>query len=606
MRVRAFHIIPGALLLLATTSLQAQRNDTIRRMMDRYPPAQVVFPSTKGAACSGRFLLDSCFYAQWSAGEGTWQTRRGTYYHYDQDGRLLRIVTAYPDQEGWSPAYMTCYYRDDHGHITRELDLSHNQGTAGWDTLRQYLKNYSTEGYLLHVREQEYSEGTWHDSQLDAYGYNDQGQKVLHTISAAVDTGWLPQYRYLYSWEKRQLVMYLRQKYDTSTTSWINRAKQEYGYDEEGRRISEISSVWEAEEEKWIEQGLISYSYDGAGRLTLQLYQRNGTSGWEDLARYLYRYERPDTTEILFQVWQGNDSVWQDSYFLLYVWDGCGNLTGQLGRKPDGQGDWQNDYRYVYYYSPFDVHPRLQVEITDSGNVSCYGHSDGWAVARAEGGQLPYEWEWDNNPPSHDSLATGLAAWRWYHVKVTDATGRTAVDSVMLTAPEPVVTGTLYGPQCAMLNQRMCYCVKPPQGGYYFWWAAGGEIEGHPEGPHATVRWTRPGHDTLFVVRFEEHGCMGDTAMLAVRVLATGLPLKQTGRLLLWPNPARDRLHLLLPEAGPYRYRLFTPTGRNLLTGQGTAAREEIIISLPPLSPSLYFLEVSTQTSRSVLQVLIR
>ena len=241
----------------------------------------------------------------------------------------------------------------------------------------------------------------------------------------------------------------------------------------------------------------------------------------------------------------------------------------------------------------------------ESGNISCHGQSDGWALARATGGTPPYSWLWDNDPPSTDSLATGLTAWRWYHVTVTDAAGNTATDSVMLSEPEPLITGTIYGAQNVCLERKYCYHVSPPQDGYYLWSALGGEILGYPVGPQAAVRWTRPGTDTLAVVFVNRQGCMGDTALLVVSSFTVSIRSSQAESVTVWPNPATEVLHVSFPGKENFFYSITTLSGQRLLSGRSEDVTETLI-SVSSLPPGIYLLELRSREERSVRKIVIR
>ena len=75
----------------------------------------------------------------------------------------------------------------------------------------------------------------------------------------------------------------------------------------------------------------------------------------------------------------------------------------------------------------------------DSTMISCPGACDGTATVTANGGSVPYSYSWS----SGGTLATesGLCPGT-YGVTVTDNSGCTAVDSVVITEPQPMVLDT--------------------------------------------------------------------------------------------------------------------------------------------------------------------
>jgi len=79
-------------------------------------------------------------------------------------------------------------------------------------------------------------------------------------------------------------------------------------------------------------------------------------------------------------------------------------------------------------------------------NVSCANGADGIAQASGSGGCPSYTYLWSNGAQS--SIATGLAAGT-YTVTVTDASGGTAVSTVVLTAPPALQTSATIDSTCA-------------------------------------------------------------------------------------------------------------------------------------------------------------
>lgn len=71
-------------------------------------------------------------------------------------------------------------------------------------------------------------------------------------------------------------------------------------------------------------------------------------------------------------------------------------------------------------------------------DVSCNGFADGSATATVTGGTVPYTFNWSSVPSSGNSI-TGLVAGQ-YFLTVSDAAGTTAVDSVTINEPAPIVT----------------------------------------------------------------------------------------------------------------------------------------------------------------------
>ncbi len=593
------------MLLPAQPGLSATPEKT-RELLEKYPKEELSVIK-EGDHCEGLFVLDSCYSLDWSAGDSSWVKARGSFYSYDAEGKILQAESRYPSGTSWRPGGRTLYFYNVRDHLISQLFLSYNSSTQSWDTTKQYLRDYSAEGHLMKTVVQYFDQGTWEDKTLSSYDYNADGQRIMYSVSYRdpTGTGWIPQYRFLYTWQGDLQTEDVKQNYDTASEGWINDYRQHYLFDPQNRLTSKTISNWDTVTGDWQNSSLIAYTYDDYGRLVQKLYQRWSSGLWNNTVRYLYAYDKPDTTLILFQVWYANDSTWQDNYRYIYGYDGCGNLISETGIMWDGpSGQWINDYRVVYFVSALPAGHPLTVEIIDSGNVTCYGYHNGWALATASGGTPPYTWLWDNDPPSTDSVATGLSPWRWYHVTVIDSLGNTAIDSVFLTEPEPVTTGTIRGPVNICLDRYYCYCVVPPQDGYYLWTAIGGEIQGYPSGPHATVKWTRPGADTLAVVRYSVNGCPGDTAILVVNTLTVSAPETPATTLTIRPNPASDFIHIDNNTMMPFSYRLTELSGRPVKTGRSGGGLEEVL-PVAGLAPGIYLLEIHTQDGHFVIKKVV-
>lgn len=99
----------------------------------------------------------------------------------------------------------------------------------------------------------------------------------------------------------------------------------------------------------------------------------------------------------------------------------------------------------------------LTVAISDSTGVSCFGLSDGIAVALASGGTAPYSYEWSDGTAT--AGIAGLSAGT-YTVIVTDADNHTAEVSVTIDQPEAVTL--------TLLSQENVKCYGGSDGSAFF------------------------------------------------------------------------------------------------------------------------------------------
>ncbi len=80
----------------------------------------------------------------------------------------------------------------------------------------------------------------------------------------------------------------------------------------------------------------------------------------------------------------------------------------------------------------------LASAITASTDASCFLASDGTATAAANGGTMPYTYQWNGGNNPNDSANTGLSAGT-YTVTVTDANGCTSTSNVTIDEPALLV-----------------------------------------------------------------------------------------------------------------------------------------------------------------------
>ncbi len=82
---------------------------------------------------------------------------------------------------------------------------------------------------------------------------------------------------------------------------------------------------------------------------------------------------------------------------------------------------------------PITQPKQMKAAIVKTGNISCFGGNDGWAIADAQGNTAPYKFNWDDGANSQNDKAINLSANKYYHVTITDANNCPSIrDSVLL------------------------------------------------------------------------------------------------------------------------------------------------------------------------------
>ncbi len=92
-------------------------------------------------------------------------------------------------------------------------------------------------------------------------------------------------------------------------------------------------------------------------------------------------------------------------------------------------------YKSLIIIPLFGTFP-LEISITDSSNISCFGYSDGSATITPSLGTPPYKYQWDDPGNTTDSTVTGLSPDNFYRISVIDSKGNLVTDSIILSEPE--------------------------------------------------------------------------------------------------------------------------------------------------------------------------
>ncbi|MBL4657684.1 MAG: SprB repeat-containing protein, partial [Flavobacteriales bacterium] len=114
--------------------------------------------------------------------------------------------------------------------------------------------------------------------------------------------------------------------------------------------------------------------------------------------------------------------------------------------------------------------PAAMVNVFASTNVDCFGNATGIATANITGGSTPYTFLWDDLSFQTSASATGLVA-NTYTVQVTDSSGCTLADVIVITEP-PAIAMTLdtTGANCGLSDGSTCVTVSAGVAPYTYLW----------------------------------------------------------------------------------------------------------------------------------------
>jgi len=93
--------------------------------------------------------------------------------------------------------------------------------------------------------------------------------------------------------------------------------------------------------------------------------------------------------------------------------------------------------------------PQLTVSISSKTDITCFGFTNGTAVATASGGTAPYSFLWSTTPAQNSNAATGLPQGQ-FSVTATDGNGCIKSTSVIINDAPPLLTNIINvaSPKC--------------------------------------------------------------------------------------------------------------------------------------------------------------
>ncbi len=158
---------------------------------------------------------------------------------------------------------------------------------------------------------------------------------------------------------------------------------------------------------------------------------------------------------------------------LAYIWLGVGNGATQVGVSAGTYKVYAYDTNGCADSASIIVSnpDSLQISISKT-DISCYGLSDGSAVATVVGGTSPYSYQWNaDGGLVSGNVATGLSAGN-PAVTVTDSNGCSSIQTISLIAPIQInVVATSTSASCGNGDGQACVSISGGKSPYSIVWA---------------------------------------------------------------------------------------------------------------------------------------
>jgi gliding motility-associated-like protein len=160
---------------------------------------------------------------------------------------------------------------------------------------------------------------------------------------------------------------------------------------------------------------------------------------------------------------------------------------------------------------------KLVVSVTAIKNATCYGYSDGRAIANAIGGNGNYQWYWNTNPNQSSNNANNLSK-GWYKVVVNDIHNCKDSTSIFIDEPMqivPKISNNRF--TIANISHELSSTVTPNNTKYHYSWQPTSIYGTSTDWPTIRAMYSKNTIVTLKVT--DANGCSGiDTAHITVLI----------------------------------------------------------------------------------------
>jgi len=224
----------------------------------------------------------------------------------------------------------------------------------------------------------------------------------------------------------------------------------------------------------------------------------------------------------------------------------------------------------------------------------------GQVTLDAGSGYFQYLWSTGANSQQTTVNATGN-----YTVTVSDMNGCQGVSNPF-TVNNIVLTSNITGLSNVMQNNVETYSVIQNPTSTYNWGVTAGILQSGLGTNSVDVLWNTAGQGMIFVIETDVNGCIGDTINLAVTVFqSTGTAESQSQKISIYPNPfTKSTLISITNIKSNYNLTLYDVTGQKVLE-QEDLNKNTYELERGTLSKGIYFLEIKTKESKSILRVVI-
>ena len=175
------------------------------------------------------------------------------------------------------------------------------------------------------------------------------------------------------------------------------------------------------------------------------------------------------------------------------------------------------------------------------------------------------------------------------------------LEVMVLGAPYPTLTGQ--AAPCSETTSNVYFYSTPSDlNNDYFWTIEGGSLVTGQGTARALVTWAEPGPGRVIVVEESPSGCSNADTLEVTIFDCTAIPENQSGNIMLFPNPAENKLTIRaqIEEPGIVQLQVFNNYGQPIIRKevQTVHGKLDYTISTSDLAAGTYYLQIITASGK--------
>jgi hypothetical protein len=302
--------------------------------------------------------LSSVFHRYYEKSMSAWQGKDSMVLNYDNQGNVIDEIH-YEGDDSLVLSYRKSFLYSNKL-LQKAFSYFWNETTNAWDSISKTDFNYTNKDSIQTILSYSLNKGTWVNSAKELFNYDQQDNLIHHD---------------LFAW-------------DTIKSQWVvdNTNSWDYTYDQQNRRISKVTNVWNQQQKQLIQSQKELYSYNSNGELETILRQVwDNQSSWHNTGKdsmvyknglkvenYIFYFDElkggvwlkttketttynpsKDHFQTLIQYWslkQSNYITDENSRLITSHYDTNDRLTFQEDQSYDTVSKSFVDYDQTYFY----------------------------------------------------------------------------------------------------------------------------------------------------------------------------------------------------------------------------------------------------------------